>query len=172
MLDILLKRRSIRKYTGEAVPREKLEMILNAGLLSPTSRNRKPCEFIVVENRDTLKKLAKVRDHGSVMLEQAGAAIVVIADSELSSVWPEDCSIAMSNMHNMADSLGIGSCWIQGRERYAENGQSSAEFVRDLFGVPQRYELQAILSLGIPAEHPEPHKLEELDQSKVHWEKF
>lgn len=172
MIDILMKRRSIRKYTDERIPKEKLQMIVNAGLVSPTSRNRKPCEFIVVENRETLKKLAGVREHGADMLENAAAAIVVMADSEVSDVWVEDCSIAMSNMHNTADSIGVGSCWIQGRDRYAKNCQSSSEYVREMFGVPDRFCLEAILSLGIPAEQPEPHSLDELDQNKVHWEKF
>ena len=172
MIDILLKRRSVRKYTDEKISKEKLQAIVNAGLLSPSSRNRKPCEFIVVEDKEILKKLAKFKEHGAEMLENAAAAVVVIADSEISDVWVEDSSIAMSNMHNTASFLGIGSCWLQGRGRKAENGQGSCEYVRELFGIPEKYSLEAVLSLGLPAEYPAPHSLEDLDQSKVHWEKF
>ena len=72
-------------------------------------------------------------------------------------------------MHLMAASLGLGSCWIQGRLRTAENGESTDVFCRRLLGVPEGYALEAILSVGIPAEFPESHKAEELEMRKVHW---
>ncbi len=81
LLDTILRRRSTRKYTGEAVPEEKLEKILEAGLLVPTSRNRKPCEFYVVRNREILKKLSKAKKMGAGMLSDAAAAVVVAGDS-------------------------------------------------------------------------------------------
>lgn len=170
--EALLHRRSIRKYSGEQIPGDKLRLIVNAGLLSPTSRNRKPWEFIIVENKNTLAELSKSRAHGASMLEQAAAAIVVLGDSEKSDVWTEDCSIAMSNMHLMADSLGVGSCWIQGRLREAADGRTAEEYVRELLGVPEKYRLEAILSLGMPAEAPEAHSREEIPEEKLHREKF
>lgn len=169
---MLLHRRSIRKYSGEKIPEEKLQMIVNAGLLSPTSRNRKPWEFIIVENTETLAELSKARTHGAAMLEQAAAAIVVLGNSEISDVWTEDCSIAMSNMHLMADCLGVGSCWIQGRLREAADGRTTDEYVRELLGVPEKYRLEAVLSLGIPAEAAEPHRKDEIEEKKIHREKF
>lgn len=51
LMDILLKRRSIRKYKNESISKEQLEMILKAGLISPSGRNRRPWEFIVVEDK-------------------------------------------------------------------------------------------------------------------------
>ena len=125
LMNILLKRRSVRKYKNEKIPREQLEMILNAGLISPSGRNRRPWEFIVVEDKEVLASLAKARDHGASMLEGAGAAIVVFADPELTDVWTEDCCIVMSNMHMMAAALGVGSCWIQGRLRVSADGRKS-----------------------------------------------
>ena len=53
--DVMLKRRSVRQYTDEPIHADKLEQILKAGLIAPTSMNRKPCEFIVVQDKAMLK---------------------------------------------------------------------------------------------------------------------
>ena len=120
LLEVMKNRRSIRKYTKESIGEEKLLKILQAGMLSASSRNRRPWDFIVVEEKETLEKMSKARAAGAKMLEGAACAIVVTADPEVTDVWTEDCSIALANMHLMASSLGVGSCWIQGRLREAE----------------------------------------------------
>lgn len=135
LLEIMQNRRSVRTYTGEKIPKEKLDQILQAGLLSPSGRNRKPWEFIVVQERETLEKLSHCRVGAAKMLENAGCAIVVFANPEKTDVWVEDSSIVMSNMHLMADALGLGSCWIQGRLREAENGESTEDYCRQLLNV-------------------------------------
>ena len=122
LLQLMLNRRSVRKYTGEPIPEGKLKLILQAGLASATSKNRKPWEFVVVQEKETLQTLAKCRMGAAKMLENAGCAIVVFANTEVTpDVWAEDCSIAMSNMHLMADALGLGSCWIQGSRQWADD---------------------------------------------------
>ena len=82
--DVLLKRRSVRKFTEEEVTKDQLNKILQAGLLAPTSRNRKPCNFLVVSNKKTLKELADVKEHGSKFLSDANKAIIVIANTSVS----------------------------------------------------------------------------------------
>lgn len=172
LLEIMLNRRSVRDYTGEPVPGDKLQQILQAGLLSPSGRARRPWEFIVVQDREALETLSHCRKAGSRMLEQAGCAIVVFADAAKTDVWTEDCAIAMSNMHLMADSLGLGSCWIQGRLREAEDGRTTEEFCREMFSVPEGYELEAILSIGVLKQHPDRHSLDELSMDQIHFGKF
>jgi len=173
LLQLMLNRRSVRKYTGEAIPEDKIKLILQAGLASATSKNRKPWEFVVVQEKETLQTLAKCRTGAAKMLENAGCAIVVFANTEVTpDVWAEDCSIAMSNMHLMADALGLGSCWIQGRCREADSGQTTEEFCRKLLGVPENFALEAILSIGVPAERPQGYTVEDLKEEKIHWEKF
>ena len=102
-IDMLKKRRSIRQYTKEAVTGEQLQLVINAGLLSPSSRSIRPWELIVVQNKDTLQKMSECRVGSAKMLANASAAVVVIANAEKSDVWTEDCSIVMSNMHLMAE---------------------------------------------------------------------
>lgn len=171
-LDILKKRRSIRKYTGESISKESLTQIVNAGLLSPSSRALRPWELIVIQDKETLKRMSQCRIGSAKMLENASAAIVVVADAKKSDVWTEDCSIVMSNMHLMAASLGLGSCWIQGRLRQAPNGQSTEDYLRDILEYPKEMSLEAVLSLGVPEIHPEGHALSDIPENKIHYERY
>ena len=172
LINIMKKRRSIRKYSRETIENSKLEKILQAGLLSASGKGKRPWEFIVVKDKDALKNMSQCRIGAAKMLENADCAIVVVADSEKTDVWVEDCSVAMANMHLMADSLGIGSCWIQGRLRTDVSGESTECYLRNMLEFPEKYKLEAILSLGIPAENPEPYELPSFPNEKVHWEKF
>ena len=172
LIEIMKNRRSVRKYTGERIPDEKLELVLQAGLLSASGRAKRPWEFIVVRGKETLAAMSECREGSARMLVWADCAVAVIADAEKTDVWTEDCSIAMSNMHLMADSLGLGSCWIQGRLRTAADGRTTEEYLRELLGFPENYVLEAVLSLGVPDGHPEPYKIEELKTEKIHRERF
>ncbi len=172
LLEYMKNRRSVRIYTGEPVGEEKLEQILQAGLLSASGRAVRPWELIVVREKKLLKKMAGARAMGAKMLEGADCAVVVLGDAEKTDVWTEDCSVVMANMHLTADSLGVGSCWIQGRRREASDGRTTEEYLRELLEYPEHLKLEAILSLGMPKNHPEPHKLEELPMEKIHWERF
>ena len=172
LMDMLLHRRSIRIYNGDHIPDSTLEQILRAGLLSPSGRSRMPWEFIVVRDQAMLLRLAECRDGAAKMLAGADCAIVVLGDREKSDTIIEDCSIALAYMHLMADSLGVGSCWIQGRLRTASDGRTTEDYVRDLLGFPEQYQLEAILSLGIPKKAASPHNLETLSTEKLHYEAF
>ncbi len=172
VLAALTGRRSARKYSGEPVPQELLDRIVRAGLLSVSGRKRRPWELIVVHNHDTLEKLAECRDSGAAMLAGADTAIVVLGNSEVADTWIEDCSIVMANMHLEASASGVGSCWIQGRMRTADDGRSTQDYVAELLGVPEPWQLEAILSLGMPAEQPEHRKFDETLMKKVHEGRF
>ncbi len=165
-------RRSVRTYTGETIPEETITKILQAGLLAPSGRNIKPWEFILVREKEMLKKLSECRPHGPQMLAGADAAIVVVAKTDVQDVWIEDASITMTLMHLMADSLGVGSCWIQGRLRRAPDGRTTEEYIRELLGFPEDCALLAILSLGMPATHPASKSAQDADTNKVHREKW
>ena len=173
MLETILHRRSVRQYTDEPIPEEKLTAILHAGLAAASSKNRQPWEFIVVRDRAMLDQLCNCRPGAANLLAKCQAAIVVAADAELVDVWVEDCASALTQMHVMADALGVGSCWLQVRMRKTADGlRDTQDVVRELLGIPERYSVMAILTLGMPAEQPEPHKIEELALSKVHYEHF
>src|ERR1043166_6616426 len=117
MIELLRKRRSIRKFSAEKIAPEAVETLIEAALRAPSSRGINPWEFILADNPEMLGKLSKAKQHGSEFLKNAPLAIVVCADSSKSDVWIEDCSIAAVIIQLTAVSLGLGSCWAQIRER-------------------------------------------------------
>lgn len=172
LLEMMQNRRSIRKYTDEHVTDEQIKMILQAGMLAPTSKNCQCWEFVVVKDKAMLEKLSKCRPMGPQMLKGADCAIVVLGDEEKTNVWAEDCSASIMYMHLMADSLGLGSCWVQGRLRPSPDDRMAEDVVRDLLGMPENMHLSSILSLGVPAEHHAPKLAENVPMEKVHYEKW
>lgn len=94
----------LENKADEDIPEEKLEKIIQAGLLAPTSRNRKPCNFMVVKDRETLNKLSKSKRTGSKMLKGANTAIVVYADSDKADTWIEDSAVL-----SLYESLCLGA---------------------------------------------------------------
>lgn len=134
LMETILNRRSIRKYSGAEVSDEALRDITQAGLLAPSSRNLHPVELITVKDKTVLKQLARAKTAGSGMLEGASCAVVVIGDSERSDAWIEDCSVAMTYMMLRATELGIASCWVQCRNRISQQrkGEPLSEVVEDV----------------------------------------
>ncbi len=172
LFDLMYSRRSIRKYTDEKIPDEKLEKIIKSGLLGATGKNTHSPEFIVVTDKAVLEKLSHARVGAAKMLEGAAAAIVTLGNEEKTDTFIEDASIALENMHLTAFSLGIGSCWIQGKVRVAENGEDTEEYVRSVLEFPKNLRLIAILSLGVPTEFPKAYTDDDIDLTRVHREKY
>lgn len=168
LTEILKKRRSIRAYKDVRLKKEDIISILEAGLLAPSSKGIFPVEMIVVEDRDMLKKLSVVKAGGGKHLEGAACGIVVIADARKADAWVEDTSIALANMMLMAEDLGIGSCWTQIRLRRSAEGRDAGEVIRELLSIPEYYEVEAVLSLGIPADPRPPKEVRAEDSPKVH----
>ena len=166
--DLILKRRSTRKFNDEPVTKDELDHILHAALLAPTSMNRKPCNFMVVERKETLERLSQAKDHGAGLINGADKAIVVIADTMIADTWIEDSSIALTYMHLMATELGLGSCWVQIHLR-SKDGNDSEELVRDILRIDDHYRIVGILALGQSDDIPEPHKLDDVDKNKIHF---
>ncbi len=168
MLDLLLKRRSRRKFKPLEVEQEKIEYILKCALLSPTSRNHRAWEFVAVTEPERLAALAAAREHGSQFLKGAPLAIVVIADTGKSDVWVEDCSIASIIMQLAAETLGLGSCWIQIRERFAAGNTGSGEYVKKVLNIPRQYNVECMIAIGYPDEEKEPNSIDSLEYKKIH----
>lgn len=164
--ELLVNRRSIRRYTSEPIAPEDVQLILEAALLAPTSKNSRSWQFIVVEDRDMLQQLSQCKDSGAGPIANAALAVVVMADPTVSDPWIEDASIAAAFMQLQASDLGLGSCWIHIRDRYRSDGMSANEYVQELLGIPETLPVLCIVSFG--------HKGEErraVDTSKLLWEK-
>lgn len=168
LMDLFLKRRSTRKFNQKPITKDELEKILQAALLAPTSMNRKPCNFMVVENTDTLKELSGCKNHGADLIDGADKAIVVVADTLVADTWIEDSSIALTYMHLMATELDIGSCWVQVHLR-DRDGTDAEEVVKDILKLDPQYRIVGILALGHSDDIPEPHTLADIDKGKIHF---
>lgn len=172
MLDLLQKRRSIRRFSEQPVEPEKIQQLLQAGLLAPSSRSLRPWEFVVIQDRQLLQQLAEAKPLHGRFLAAAPLGIAIIADESKCDVWIEDASIATILIQLQATAMGLGSCWIQIRQRQRADGQSSEEYIRELLGIPAGYRVLALLAIGYPAENPAPASLEKLHYEKVHYERF
>ena len=133
-------RREIREYLDKPIPDVALLKILEAGRLAPSSKNSQPWHFIVIENKETLAKIASLTPTGA-HLTKAPLAIAVVMDG---AKLPEiDGTRAIQNMVLQAWELGIGACWIT---NFYDDG------VKDVLGVPSRMKLVTVLPFGYPKE--------------------
>ena len=123
-------------------------MILSAALLSPTSKNSHSWQFIVVDDKEMLEKLSRSKEHGSKFVADCALAVVVLGNPIVSDVWVEDASIASIAMQLQAEDIGIGSCWVQIRERQYNDHISAEDHIRDLLDIPMPYEILSIIAFG------------------------
>lgn len=166
-MPLIQKRRSIRKYQQREVPPEKMDQLVEAVLRSPSSMGNNPWEFIVMTDPAVLKKLSAAKPHGATFLKNAPLGIVVLGDPGKSQVWIEDCAIASIYIHLAAQSMGLGSCWIQIRDRMHDETRSAGDYVADVLGIPAHMEVEAIVAAGFPDEEKLPHPKTSLQYEKV-----
>ncbi len=167
MIEILRTRRSIRKYEKRPIEEKSLETLKESLLRCPSSRGNNPWTFLFVDETDLLAGLSKAKEHGSGFLKEAALAIVVCGDESGSDVWVEDCAIAAIVAHLTAHSLGLGSCWVQIRNRAHSREQSAQDYVRELLGLPSHLRVASILSVGFPGETKAPISAEKLQYEKI-----
>lgn len=172
MLDLLVKRRSIRKYKDRDVEREKIDAIVKAALLSPSSRGICPWEFIVVTDSDSLQKLSNCKKGSAAFLADAPLGIVVLADGNKSDVWVEDASIASTLIQLEAEELNLGSCWIQIRGRMHDENKTAGEYIREELSIPENLSVESIIAIGYPDEEKFPHRIDELKYDVVYREEY
>ncbi len=172
MLDLLKKRRSIRKFTETKVSDESRDLILKAGLLAPTGMGIRHIEFICIENKESIESLANIKAHGASPFKTATLAIVVLGDTQASKTWLEDASIATSYMQLQIEELGLGSTWIQLNKRQSPSGEDSDQILRAYFGYPEHMSVLCALAIGHKNESKDTYTDEFIDFSKVHKEKY
>jgi nitroreductase len=164
-MDVVRKRRSIRRYKPDHVPKEVLSQVLEAARLAPSGGNCQPWHFVVVKDSDTKGKLG--------IGEFASAAPVVIVgcadpvDPAAAGTYLIDVSIAFEHIVLAAANFGLGTCWQLGWS--AKPGAEEA--MKKLLGVPEHMKIVAVTPLGYPADPPRPKDTKALSEI-VHYEKF
>lgn len=169
---LLIERRSIRRYTSEKIDPESVRLILEAGLLAPTSKSSRAWQFVVVEDEDMLTRLSQCKAMGAGPIGKCPLAVVVAVDATATEPWIEDASVAATMMMLQASALGLGSCWIQIRDRFTADGTPSNEYVQEALGIPETCPVVCIMTFGHKDEERKPQDLEKLKWENVHIGKF
>ena len=171
LLRLAEQRRSVRQYTTEPINRETIDKILTVAALAPSSYGQNPVEFVVVEGRERLAKLAACKRIGAPSVRGAAAAVVVMADTSKGELWVEDASVAAGYLLLGAEQYGIGACWNQ---IHLRNGQrlSASDEIRQLLGIPERYEVLCVVALGHKGEKKSPHSAEKMKEGRIRYGKF
>ena len=170
--DLLLKRRSHRKFTADDISQDAVQQILSAALLSPSSRNRRTWHFVVVEDKLDLEKLADAKATGSDFLKDCKLAIAICGDALENDCWIEDGSIAAYGMLLQAEELGLGACWCQINKRSLADGTNSEEVVRGVLHIPESYNILCIIGIGHKETALNPQKEDKLKWENVHRNKW
>lgn len=158
-MDVVKKRRSIRRYKPDPVPENILKQILETARLAPSGSHLQPWHFIVVKDSETKRKL----DISSWAAE-APIVIVGCTDPETSSRWHVvDLTIAFEHIVLAATNFGLGTCWI-GKLGFDET-------IKEVLDIPSHMKVVAVTPLGYSDETPTPKARKSLSEI-FHYEKF
>lgn len=163
--EVLLKRRSVRKFTEEPVSDEDISKLLHAGMSGPSACNKTPWEFFVVTNPEILEKLRKSARYSKIT---SPLAIVVCGNLskalplQFSAFWIQDCSAATENILLEATNLGLGAVWCG-----VHPMKTAEKNVREALSLPEKLVPLNIIHIGHPAEEPESR--DQFNEKKVHY---
>lgn len=156
-LEVIEKRRSVRKYADKPVEREILDAIIRVAQTAPSSRNSKSSAFMIVEDKDTLEALSQMRDHGSSLIAGAAAAVVVMGDESKTDLWVDNCAISATFVQLAVTAMDLVSCWVHcnGRTRVhgEPDGAMAEDYVRELLGIKEGFRPYCIVAIGYPEEN-------------------
>ena len=168
-MNSIFARRSVRKYLDKPVEQEKVERLLQAAMQAPSAGNQRPWEFIVVREKETLRKLAGASPYATPVF-RAPAAIVVLGNLELETVrhpeyLPQDLAAATENLLLQAAESGLGAVWLG----IAPLDDRMA-YIRELFQLPESVMPFAIVPVGYAESETPP--VNRYETAKVHEEKY
>lgn len=145
-------RRSIRKYLEKPIPRDLIVQVLDAGRLAPSAGNLQNWKFILVIDEEKKEKIAEACIK-QLWVAQAPLCIVIVAEPKASERYygtrgdrlysVQNCAAAVQNMLLMAHNIGLGACWV---------GAFDEGMVARALKVPEEVRVQAVVTLGYPAE--------------------
>lgn len=166
--ELVKYRRSHRKFNGEPLGEEQVQLILRAALMAPTSKSTRAWHFYLTEDKNDLERLADSKDMGGQFLKGAAMAVVVAAEEMADDCWIEDCAIAAVSMQYQAQELGLGSCWSQIRGRGLSDGTQAEDVVRGVMDIPEEQRVLCIIGVGHPADERKPQNEDRLKWECVH----
>jgi len=168
-MDVIFKRRSIRRFADRAVEEEKIDKLLRAAMQAPSAKNQQPWEFIVVRDKNILNKLAELSPY-SKMAAEAPLVIVVLGNEDKmysTHHWQQDLAAATQNILLEAVYLGLGAVWVG-----VAPVEERMDYIRNLFGLNKRINPFCIIPIGYPAEGQENKFVDRFDPSRIHYDKY
>lgn len=165
-----LSRRTIRKFKEKKVEKEVVMELMKTALISPSGRNRKPYEFVVIDDKEIIKKLSVAKESGATFAADAPLMIVILGHEN--PTWDDDCAIASTIIQLKAHDLGLGSCWIQTKEKVDSEGNATDENIKKILGAPSELKVHNMMALGYPDEEKPAYTDADVDMAKLHFNKF
>lgn len=162
-LDIILSRRSIRKYKEDKVSEIHIKNILEAAMNAPSRKNERPWHFVIINNRKILDKIPLFHPN-SKMLYEAPIAILVTGDLTVTRgvFIAIDCSASTENILLAAHSLGLGACWLG---IYPD--EERIKGIKELLNLPKNILPISLISIGHPGESKS--QISRFEQNRVHY---
>jgi nitroreductase len=167
MKDAIISRRSIRKYTDQALPEGTIEAVLKAAVAAPSAGNEQPWHFLVITDREKLAKMPEVHEYSS-MVPSAQACIMVCGEPALAKngeMWVQDCAAATENILLALNAMGLGGVWLGCYPK-----MTRVDGIAKMFGVPEGIVPFSLVPLGYPAEEKPPR--DNYKAERVHWNEW
>jgi nitroreductase len=170
MLQTIFERRSVRKYTGAPVSREKLLTLTRAGMAAPSSRDTRHFNFVIVDDGAVIDKMVEGLPYAK-MLATARHAIVVISDLDVAhggastDYWVQDCAAAAENILLAARVMELGTCWTAVHPR-----EERVAFVQEVLALPGHVRPLCVIAVGVPSGEEKPR--DKFDTTHVFWNRW
>lgn len=169
VIENIMTRTSIRQFTEQPVAKDTLDLLVKAGMAAPSAMNAQPWAFVVITDKEVLDSLNAVKPWFN--LKTATAAIAVCGDLSKTKegpgqeYWVQDCSAVTENILLAAHAYGLGAVWC-GVYPISE----TVEGVTRVLGLPENIIPLNIVTLGYPAENPEPKN--KFNAENIHYQKW
>ena len=167
-MDIIFNRRSVRKYTEQKIEPEKVDRMLRAAMQAPSATNQQPWEFLVIDDKDTIVKLAEFSPYAK-MLPGAPLAMVILEKQGMRAplFTEQDLGAAVQNLMLQAVEDGLGSVWMG-----VGRGTERETFLTEMFNLPETVKPFAVLAIGYPADENANKFVDGYDETRVHYNKY
>jgi nitroreductase len=162
VLDVMMKRRSVRSFTGAPVAREKLVAALQAAMAAPSASNARPWHFLVITDPSRVKEVCAAHPYAKFG-RAAGAVILPFGKKEGYRWFDQDMAAATENLLVALANLGLGATWC-GMPDELQQG------VRAVITIPEDLYFFALIPVGVPSEDVSPRT--QYASERVHWEQF
>ena len=167
-MKIIDERRSVRKYTDKKIEAEKIDRMLRAAMQAPSATNQQPWEFLVIDDKETIVKLADFSQYAK-MLPGAPLAMVILEKQGMRAprFTEQDLGACVQNLMLQAVEDGLGTVWMG-----VGKGSERETFLTEMFNLPETVKPFAVLAIGYPADENANRFVDRYDETRVHYNKY